>query len=149
MGKALSGELSCPCDRSCFNKQGCFIYKTDLPSTATSFWTLFPSAFYTGLICLIQCILVDSSNVICRTSPFVILGVSGLFCPLHLNFCWKILLANNVDPDQMPHHVASDQGLHCLPNCVASDQGLHCLPNCVASDQGLHCLPMTLLRVSR
>ena len=29
-------------------------------------------------------------------------------------FCWKILLANNVDPDQMPH-VASDQGLHCLP----------------------------------
>ena len=21
MGKALSGELSCPCDRSCFNKK--------------------------------------------------------------------------------------------------------------------------------
>ena len=30
-------------------------------------------------------------------------------------FCWKILLANNVDPDQMPHYVASDLGLHCLP----------------------------------
>ena len=30
-------------------------------------------------------------------------------------FCWKILLANNEDPDQMPHYVASDLGLHCLP----------------------------------
>ena len=30
-------------------------------------------------------------------------------------FLWKILLANNVDPDQMPHYVASDLGLHCLP----------------------------------
>ena len=29
-------------------------------------------------------------------------------------FLWKILLANNVDPDQMPHYVASDLGLHCL-----------------------------------
>ena len=27
----------------------------------------------------------------------------------------KILLANTVDPDQMPHYVASDLGLHCLP----------------------------------
>ena len=26
-----------------------------------------------------------------------------------------ILLANSVDPDQMPHYVASDLGLHCLP----------------------------------
>ena len=30
-------------------------------------------------------------------------------------FDGKILSANNVDPDQMPHYVASDQGLHCLP----------------------------------
>ena len=30
-------------------------------------------------------------------------------------FLWKILLANSVDPDQMPHYVASDLGLHCLP----------------------------------
>ena len=29
-------------------------------------------------------------------------------------FQWKILLANNVDPDQMPHYVASDLGLHYL-----------------------------------
>ena len=28
---------------------------------------------------------------------------------------WKILLAKDVDPDQMPHYVASDLGLHCLP----------------------------------
>ena len=27
----------------------------------------------------------------------------------------KILLANNVDPDQTPHYVASNLGLHCLP----------------------------------
>ena len=30
---------------------------------------------------LTHCILVNSSTVICWTSPFVILGVSGLFCP--------------------------------------------------------------------
>ena len=34
-----------------------------------------------------------------------------------LSFCFllKNLLANNVDPDQMPHYVASDLGLHSLP----------------------------------
>ena len=31
---------------------------------------------------------------------------------------WKILLANNVDPDQMPHYVTSDLGLHCLPSTL-------------------------------
>ena len=25
------------------------------------------------------------------------------------------LLANHVDPDQTPHDMASDMGLHCLP----------------------------------
>ena len=30
-------------------------------------------------------------------------------------FGGNILLANTVDPDQMPHYVASDLGLHCLP----------------------------------
>ena len=25
------------------------------------------------------------------------------------------MLTNNVDPDQMPHYVVSDLGLHCLP----------------------------------
>ena len=28
--------------------------------------------------------------------------------------CIKGLYANIADPDQMPHNVASDQGLHCL-----------------------------------
>ena len=61
--------------------------------------------------------LVDFSIVICWTSPFVILGVLGLFYCLSSIVLWKILLllANNVDPDQMPHYVASDLGLHCLP----------------------------------
>ena len=27
----------------------------------------------------------------------------------------EILLANTVDPDQTPHYVASDLGLHCSP----------------------------------
>ena len=30
-------------------------------------------------------------------------------------FCWKILLANNVDSDQTPHYVAFDLSLLCLP----------------------------------
>ena len=29
-----------------------------------------------------------------------------------------MFIANNVDPDQMPHHVASDLGLHCLPMII-------------------------------
>ena len=28
---------------------------------------------------------------------------------------WSSLLANNVDPDETPHYVMSDLGLHCLP----------------------------------
>ena len=48
-------------------------------------------------------------------SPFVILGVLCLFCHFYSVFDGKFLLANNVDPDQMPHYVASDLGLHCLP----------------------------------
>ena len=27
----------------------------------------------------------------------------------------KIMSANSVDPDQMPHYLASDLGLQCLP----------------------------------
>ena len=53
---------------------------------------------------------MDSSTVLFWTSPFVILGVSGLFCCFY-----SIFEANNVDPDQTPHHVASDLGLLCLP----------------------------------
>ena len=50
---------------------------------------------------LAHCMLVDSSNVICWTSPFFILGVPDLF-----NCFYSILLENP--------YVASDLGLHCL-----------------------------------
>ena len=58
---------------------------------------------------------MDSSTVICRMSPFIILGVSGQFLLLLFYFGWKILLAKSVDPDQTSHYVMSDLGLHCLP----------------------------------
>ena len=58
---------------------------------------------YTGG--LFHCYILDES--ICD------LGMSGLFCLFYSNFDGK-LLANNVDPDQTPHYVASDLGLHCL-----------------------------------
>ena len=38
----------------------------------------------------------------------------GSFCRFYSFFLWKILLANNVGPDQTPHYVASDLGPHCL-----------------------------------
>ena len=46
---------------------------------------------------LIHCLLVDSLAVTCWTSPFVILGLSGLFCHFY-----SIIEANTVDPDQTP-----------------------------------------------
>ena len=33
-------------------------------------------------------------------------------------FLWKILLENNLDPDQMPHYLAFDLSLHCLPMAI-------------------------------
>ena len=45
----------------------------------------------------------------------VILGVLGLFCHFYDIFLWKILLANNIDPDQMPYYLAFDLSLHCFP----------------------------------
>ena len=74
---------------------------------------LLPMKVYSFI--LTHCILVHSSTVICWMRPFVIIGVSGLFSRFYSIFDWKIMLANNVDPDQMPHYVASDLGLHCLP----------------------------------
>ena len=58
---------------------------------------------------------MDYSTIICWMSSFVTLGVPGLFCCFYSIFDGKILLAKNVDPDQTPHYVASDLGLHCLP----------------------------------
>ena len=40
-------------------------------------------------ILITYCILVDSSTVICWTSPFVILGVSGVFCHFYSSFDGK------------------------------------------------------------
>ena len=64
--------------------------------------------------CFTHYVLVGSSIVICWIRPFVILGVPLSVLSLSFYFWWKILLANNVDSDQMPHYVASDLGLHCL-----------------------------------
>ena len=55
------------------------------------------------VIAFTHCILVDSSTVICWMSPFAILGVSGKNS--FILFWWKLLLANNVGHDQMPHYV--------------------------------------------
>ena len=74
---------------------------------------------------LTHCMLVDSAIVICWASPFVIEGVSGLFCQLYPFLYGKSRLANNEDPDQTPLHFMWRLYL------------------------GQHCLPMTLLRVSR
>ena len=42
-------------------------------------------------------------------------GGVGSILSLLFAFCWEILLANSEDPDQTPHHVASDLDLQCLP----------------------------------
>ena len=45
-----------------------------------------------SLLVLTYCILVDFSTVICWTSPFFILGVSGLFCRFYSVFDGKSCL---------------------------------------------------------
>ena len=49
----------------------------------------FTFAFPGSKILLTHCILVDSSTVICWMGPFVILGVSGLFCYFYSIFGGK------------------------------------------------------------
>ena len=39
---------------------------------------------------------------------------ASLLNPLYTGHPERGTLANIADPDQMPHNVASDQGLHCL-----------------------------------
>ena len=41
-------------------------------------------------------------------------GIRSVF-DVFVLFLWKILIVNKVDPNQMPHYVASDLGLHSLP----------------------------------
>ena len=47
--------------------------------------------------------------------------VLKLVCPFGYQFEKKTVggVANNVDPDQMPHSVASDLGLHCLLRLIS------------------------------
>ena len=49
-------------------------------------------------------------------------------------------MGNSVDPDQMPHYVASDLGLHCCYKLVENSADPDQMPHSVASDLGLHCL---------
>ena len=51
--------------------------------------------------------------MLCWMCPFVILGVSVYFVALTL-FLMEIPVSNRVDPDQVPHYVVSDLGLHCF-----------------------------------
>ena len=42
-------------------------------------------------------------------------SVRSILLPKVILFLMENPVSKPVDPDQMPHHVASDQGLHCLP----------------------------------
>ena len=63
------------------------------------YYNIFPDYWDTSAGGLFHCYMLDKS--------IVILGVSGLFFRFY-SFLWIILLANNVDPEQTPHDVASD-----------------------------------------
>ena len=39
------------------------------------------------------------------------------------------MLAITVDPDQTPHYVVSDLGLHCLPMTILRVSELECVKN--------------------
>ena len=45
-------------------------------------------------------------------------GVGSNLSLLFNFFLMEILLANNIDPDQMPHYVGSDLCLRCLPRTL-------------------------------
>ena len=69
---------------------------SDKPGHPTSQISLQP--IYTSR--LFHCYMLDES--ICH------------FRDVRSILCYSVLLANSVDPDQMPHNVASDLGLHFL-----------------------------------
>ena len=56
-----------------------------------------------------------SSTITLWTSPFPIERESYYFLLLPCFTEITVFNANRVDPDQMPHSVASDLDLHCLP----------------------------------
>ena len=99
----FTGTNTLPCFSTIFTKGNNFV-TSRLLSRMTK-------PFQKRVLLLTYWLPVDSSTVICWMS---------LFCHFRVirsvfYFWWKILLANTVDPDQMPHYVASDLGLHCLP----------------------------------
>ena len=60
---------------------------------------------------------MEFPNIINGTSPFPYQGfLGGIFH--FFKFQYAVLWANSENPDQSPHFVASDLGLHCMPlNC--------------------------------
>ena len=56
---------------------------------------------------------MDFPTLISRTNPFSTLGVlGGIFSFFFSNLNRTYSKANIEDPDQTPHHAASDLGLH-------------------------------------
>ena len=73
-------------DVGCFCHQGC----ETAPSKNAIFLDVhFYSILLLFLTGLTHCIQVDSSMVLCWTSPYVILGVLGLFCYFYSIFHGK------------------------------------------------------------
>ena len=64
---------------------------------------------------LTHCSGMDFSTLIYWKSPFATEGVLGVIFLYLFGSREKLLLLNSGDPDQTPHYVAFDQGLHCLP----------------------------------
>ena len=64
---------------------------------------------------------VDSSTLTLWTGPYSVKGVSGKLLLLPWFTEIPVINANGVDPDQTPHSVASDLGLHCLPMSLLWD----------------------------
>ena len=50
-----------------------------------------------------------------NNDDIIIAGNMGIEYSIYPKYSDRQAWANNVDPDQMPHSVASDQGLHRLP----------------------------------
>ena len=62
-------------------------------------------------------------------SPFLGLGVPGdVFSFIIHVFSIEIPVTSSVDPDQMPHTVASEQSLRCLHNTLKGVAGLRVKP---------------------
>ena len=80
--------------------------KSPLKNNYFDIWAILNmlNLLYTGGIC--HCYMLDESI-------FHFRGVGSILSLFY--FWWKITLANNVDPEQTLHPVASDLDLYCLP----------------------------------